>query len=606
VAKKFIKKFRLTHPQVGIRMAVKACSFAMNATGVQNGFTAQQRHTGGALRLPSALSSSASALLVEDSSWPGDSDCSMERLLGNIREAQKMLLTFDSEKEIREVIHQRPRGDTGPLALEQWVEINRDGRGWCERGRICGLVGKDVAVLKGNRVLHAHRSRVRLLTPRIEPVVIPKDDPEQRDRVLRWLRSKNPDVNEDGTPKLDLGDPGVGPGDDGPDGPAFPPRRRRGDDDADEDEDDEDGGTAGPFHETSEEFFYDAEDGAAVDARANEMMNILGGPIPPPPPHQDDGSPSAPPTDRRRRTNPPPLPGRRYTVQRPIHPDEHGVRDGAARDRDRRAADLPTDVEMQQATEGLPEPVMPDEDEDVVVVEEEAGLGFHSGPHAFWCAGHAEFLDEVYSAEALPRRPFPDPPKNITAKGIRKRWDDDHRETMALLSSLKLETMDLAFNAVKTMKVPPRMAIGPEWDASRLKELQSWMKWGACKAVRRTDFSDTPLTPYLWIYTRKPDGTAKSRFCVRGDVERARGDIDLESIDAPTADRMSTRIFHSVNTECEWREHFGDVPNAFLQQDPEQLDRIILLEAPKELGLSAGHCLQCLVNCYGTNDAPVA
>ena len=42
----------------------------------------------------------------------------------------------------------------------------------------------------------------------------------------------------------------------------------------------------------------------------------------------------------------------------------------------------------------------------------------------------------------------------------------------------------------------------------------------------------------------------------------------------------------------EWRtpfivEYFGDVPNAFLQGDPEYMTRTVLLEPPKELGLSS-------------------
>ena len=40
------------------------------------------------------------------------------------------------------------------------------------------------------------------MIPRVEPVKVPLQDPEARDKVLRWLRSKNPEVDPDGNPIL--------------------------------------------------------------------------------------------------------------------------------------------------------------------------------------------------------------------------------------------------------------------------------------------------------------------------------------------------------------------------------------------------------------------
>ena len=91
------------------------------------------------------------------------------------------------------------------------------------------------------------------------------------------------------------------------------------------------------------------------------------------------------------------------------------------------------------------------------------------------------------------------------------------------MASLDEDLTEIAFKrqevGVKTISVPPRLAVGPEWNESRLKELNAWFDWGALEVVRRDQFKNHSTIPYLWVYTRKPEGTAKSRFCLRGDVE---------------------------------------------------------------------------------------
>ena len=83
----------------------------------------------------------------------------------------------------------------------RWRCIGRGADGRSEG--VCGRVGQDVAILKGNQVIHAHVSRVRHEVPRIDPIKVPLGDPEERNRVLQWLRSKNPDVDAEGNPVLD-------------------------------------------------------------------------------------------------------------------------------------------------------------------------------------------------------------------------------------------------------------------------------------------------------------------------------------------------------------------------------------------------------------------
>ena len=76
-------------------------------------------------------------------------------------------------------------------------------------------------------------------------------------------------------------------------------------------------------------------------------------------------------------------------------------------------------------------------------------------------------------------------------------------------------------------------------------------------------------------------------------------------MDSPTAERLSTRLYHAINIERGWTEAEGDVPNAFLQGHKEELKRIIWVEPTPELNLGPEFTLRVLVPEYGSNDAPV-
>ena len=65
---------------------------------------------------------------------------------------------------------------------------------------------------------------------------------------------------------------------------------------------------------------------------------------------------------------------------------------------------------------------------------------------------------------------------------------------------------------VKTEKIPPRFAVGKEWDLSRRAEIDAWINWGALEVVAESDYAGCDTTPCLWVYTRKETGLAKSRL----------------------------------------------------------------------------------------------
>lgn len=121
-------------------------------------------------------------------------------------------------------------------------------------------------ILVGRSLRHAHLNRARLVTPRIIPMRGPFEDAGKTGKVLRCLRSTNPEVDSAGEPKLEgrtrnLDDAGSirdwvdevgvpGPFPTRPGGDAPPP----GDDDP----------------------FFDAEDNGAPGEKLLDVLGDLG------------------------------------------------------------------------------------------------------------------------------------------------------------------------------------------------------------------------------------------------------------------------------------------------------------------------------------------
>ena len=74
----------------------------------------------------------------------------------------------------------------------------------------------------------------------------------------------------------------------------------------------------------------------------------------------------------------------------------------------------------------------------------------------------------------------------------------------------------LTMKQIKSRVVPPRLAVGPEWDKARDKEMDSWAEWKAYTWRLKADFPGEPVCDPLLVYTRKEDGTAKARCTLRG------------------------------------------------------------------------------------------
>ena len=84
-----------------------------------------------------------------------------------------------------------------------------------------------------------------------------------------------------------------------------------------------------------------------------------------------------------------------------------------------------------------------------------------------------EAIEEIFADQKEPRMKSAYLANRTTRR--QPHWDQDVKEMRSLLYSLDEEVAGLAFEGVKTVKVLPRMAIGPEWDQAR-KELSAWIQ----------------------------------------------------------------------------------------------------------------------------------
>ena len=165
---------------------------------------------------------------------------------------------------------------------------------------------------------------------------------------------------------------------------------------------------------------------------------------------------------------------------------------------------------------------------------------------------------------------------------------------------------------LRANEVNARSAIGKDWDASRHKEVDAWLDFGAGKVVKRMHYRAARVLKTRWVYTVKPDGRKKSRLCVRGDIEKRQltklGKLPSHESWAPS--READRMYYGITAEKKWQTKSSDYPNAFLQSDADKLEREILLDLPVEarayLEMKDDEVFLLYKNAYGTIDAPRA
>ena len=165
---------------------------------------------------------------------------------------------------------------------------------------------------------------------------------------------------------------------------------------------------------------------------------------------------------------------------------------------------------------------------------------------------------------------------------------------------------------LRANEVSASTAVGVDWDASRHKEIDAWLNFGAGKVVKRKHHVGCRVLKTRWVYTVKPDGRKKSRLCVRGDIEKrqlARAGL-TPSHESWAPSREADRLYYAITAEKKWDTRSSDYPNAFLQSDEDKLERDILLDLPKEareyLDMQVDDVFLLFKNAYGTIDAPRA
>ena len=178
------------------------------------------------------------------------------------------------------------------------------------------------------------------------------------------------------------------------------------------------------------------------------------------------------------------------------------------------------------------------------------------------------------------------------------------------------EDVYLTMKQIKPRERPSSGCNTPEWDMSRWREWRSWIENDVYERIPRSEIPAGMKTlTTRWVYTRKDDGTAKSRLTVRGDVEtrrQKRAGAEQLPTDSPTMTRLAFRVFFCIAAMMNWHIASFDVPTAFLQQSPEFMDsrqQGIYLEIPeacRERDDDGRYVWRCKKSPYGVSDAPRA
>ena len=131
----------------------------------------------------------------------------------------------------------------------------------------------------------------------------------------------------------------------------------------------------------------------------------------------------------------------------------------------------------------------------------------------------------------------------------------------------------------KTKIIPEKQAIGPAWDKSRDDEFGGIQKHDSFEVIsprkelrrlNKSSVSHLNIVPWLWVYTIKPDGRLKSRLCLVGTRDKGRARAAASS---PSLSRQGWRACMQTAVQHRWFIHSGDVPQAFLKQDPAEWKR---------------------------------
>lgn len=624
--KLLVAKMALTNPKAKMKPLTMAAAHAVNAKMGPSGNTALQRHYGTQPRLPSLLTSDDTALCMSNAESPSGG---MLEVMDYIWKSQRCLMDMECDIRIRRVLSTNLRLQTGyfhPGDLVQvWRKYPPPPR-WKFVGAVLGHFGKEVVIWDGTRSRHAHQNYVQKKRPHFKPIELPMENQSRIDDILVKLRKKNPDVDRDGNllgvpdeekkddddfPKPDDDeDDDAGDDSQAPDTGGGPRRRRRRPDHeqghmapAGEQEQEQEVVFEDPMEE---EFTGEVEvpdvDGLDFESvlgedEAERIENFLDPgqvcmSMDPDQAMQMEIDAASIGVDNLLSPDPDLMEGQEVPVGT-VNP--FGI------------ADRPTDRlavqralwDSLQGRAPVPAAIGRAVQETHEAAREQAGLRARRG---------ASQLQQNSSSAASPgEQPAegPRPPGSSndgTSTGLLANAEErkdraymeflglDHREAYATWkylwyqSELRMEPeVMVTMKQLKSRVVPPRLAIGPEWDKARLKEWTAWEDNKAFQWRKRWELPNEPLVDHLWVYTRKDDCMAKARCTLRGDQEKKNRKewyhLDIPT-DAPTAHKEDVRLFCTVTVEKAWEAVGGDVPTAFLQQEPGALERRIPMKPP--------------------------
>jgi hypothetical protein len=137
--------------------------------------------------------------------------------------------------------------------------------------------------------------------------------------------------------------------------------------------------------------------------------------------------------------------------------------------------------------------------------------------------------------------------------------------------------------------------VDADWTESRKEELEGLMENGVFKIVKRTDLKGVRVFGSRFVDTIK-GGKRKSRLVAQNFADFAAGAVPTR---APTISRAAERVCLSFAASIPGNKTYvRDVSQAYTQAD-DDLDRLVAIEAPEEMGLGVEFVLLCVRPLYG-------
>ena len=181
-----------------------------------------------------------------------------------------------------------------------------------------------------------------------------------------------------------------------------------------------------------------------------------------------------------------------------------------------------------------------------------------------------------------------------TANGVNKnRYNINNNDGQSIsIHADRMVSIEKAENFPTNVLLTTREKIKQAKDS----EIQNFENFGVFREIDKEEVPENAtVVSTRWITQEKEDGRIKARIVARGFQDRGFGQND-----APTVEKLSTRIFMSLSVMRSWKVYSIDVKSAFLQSTDMQRD--VYLVPPKDVK-NKGEIWKATKPVYGLKDA---